>query len=194
MHYKIDDSGLTPNLETLTADEFNQFRITTPITPMSYTSRKSTDSQDSSSTSSHAGLNMTYNTQQELLSFKKSIKRDTTVYPILKDERKFDIFKTEFLAMAYTHDIKEVFDPTYTPNNLDDTYLFKEKQNFAYAILLRSIQTDKGRTAVRDQRKTYDAQKAWAHIIKDQRDSTAADITVSSLQEILHTTKITETW
>ena len=96
----------------------------------------------------HTGLNMTFNTQQELLLFKKSIKCDTTVYPILKDERKFDTFETEFLAMVRTHDIEEVFDPNYTPNNLNDTYLFKEKQNFAYAILLRSIQTDKGRTAV----------------------------------------------
>ena len=194
MHYSMGDSEITPIWDTLTADGFNHFRLTKPLKLMNRPYGKSTDSHDSSSTSSHGGLNTTFNTQRELMSFKKSIKRDITVYPILKDERKFDTFETEFLAMARTHDIEEVFDPTYTPSNLDDTYLFKEKQNFAYAILLRSIQTDKGRTAVRDQRKTYDAQKAWAQIIKDQRDGTAADITVSSLQEILHTTKITETW
>jgi len=36
-------------------------------------------------------------------------------YPILKDVCYFDTFEMEFMTLARTHDIHQVFDPGYTP-------------------------------------------------------------------------------
>jgi len=64
----------------------------------------------------------------------------------LKDEKYFDQFKMTMVAQARAHDIEQVFDPEYKPANADDTALFMEKQTFAFAVLMKCIQTDTGKT------------------------------------------------
>ena len=47
--------------------------------------------------------------------FKRSIKRDASLYPNLKDHRQWNNWKRTVLAQAHAHDIQDVFDPNYTP-------------------------------------------------------------------------------
>jgi len=71
--------------------------------------------------------------------FRKSIKHETTQYPILKDVHYFDKFEMEFMTLARTHDIHQVFDPGYTPLTQDEINLFAEKEKFAMSVLVHSI-------------------------------------------------------
>ena len=96
--------------------------------------------------------------------FQKSIKRETTQYPILKDVRYFDKFEMEFMMLARTHDIHQVFDLHYVPGNQEERDLFAEKQKFAMSVLVHSIKTDVGITIVRKLYKDCKAQECWKKI------------------------------
>ena len=61
--------------------------------------------------------------------FKRGIKRDATVYPIFQDERTFDNFHTTTIAMARSHDVENVFDPTFKPTTDIDKALFAKSRS-----------------------------------------------------------------
>ena len=95
----------------------------------------------------------------ELASFKKSIKREASVYSILKDEKYFDKFQRDFFITAKSHDVSEILDPTYTPDpSPEEQELFEAKQIFMYKVFNETLLTDMGRTKVRKYLKTTDAQ------------------------------------
>ena len=48
---------------------------------------------------------------QELVSFRKGIKREETAYPRLKDERYFDSFSRSLYITAKSHECEDVLDP-----------------------------------------------------------------------------------
>jgi len=96
--------------------------------------------------------------------FQKSIKRETTQYPILKDVHYFDKFEMEFMMLACTHDIHQVFDPGYTPLTQEEIDLFAEKEKFAMSVLVHSIKMDVGITIVCKHYKNCKAQECWKKI------------------------------
>ena len=49
----------------------------------------------------------------ELASFKKSIKRETSAYSVLKDEHFFDKFQRDLFITAKSHDVSEILYPTF---------------------------------------------------------------------------------
>ena len=69
----------------------------------------------------------------ELEVFKHSIKRDTTVYPTLREDQQWDTWNRSTLTLARTHDVSEVFDDKYEPTNDYSKELFKQKQAFVYS-------------------------------------------------------------
>ena len=93
--------------------------------------------------------------------FKKSIKRDASLYPNLKDHRQWNNWKRAVLAQANAHDIQEVFDPEYIPYPGEQERLFQEKNRFAYAVLNKVVLTDEGKSFVRKYEKTFDAQSSF---------------------------------
>ena len=52
---------------------------------------------------------------QKLVSFRKGIKREETLYPALRDEMYFDSFSRSLYVTAKSHECDEVLDPEYTP-------------------------------------------------------------------------------
>ena len=67
----------------------------------------------------------------ELMGFKKSIKREMTAYPSIKDERYFDGFKRSLFIVAKSHKCNEVLDLTYNPGREpEQKELFEAKTNF----------------------------------------------------------------
>ena len=98
----------------------------------------------------------------QLLNFKKSIKREVSHYPILKDERYFEAFKRNLLATATTHGCEEVLDGTFRPaNSRDDQELFQQKKYFMYGVFNKGLQSDMGKTIARKYAPTLDAQSVW---------------------------------
>ena len=108
----------------------------------------------------------------ELMSFKKGIKRETTAYPSLKDERYFDGFKRSLFIVAKTHEYSEVLDPNYTPGSEpEEEELFEAKQTLMSSVFNTNFQTDMGKTIVRRQSASTDAQAVWKELSEHMRTS-----------------------
>ena len=98
----------------------------------------------------------------QLLAFKKSIKREVSQYTILKDEKYFEAFKRNLLVTATTHDCEEILDGNYKPgNNSDSKELFEQKKYFMYSVFNKVLQSDMGKTIVREYAPSLDAQSLW---------------------------------
>ena len=98
---------------------------------------------------------------QELMAFKKAAKRDISAFEILKDEKYYDVFHRSFKATAMTQGLSDVCDPNFKPKRggPHEQQHFTEKQNFVYAVLLKTLQTDYGRALVREHEHDKDAQQ-----------------------------------
>ena len=108
----------------------------------------------------------------ELMSFIKGIKREITAYPSLKDERYFDGFKRSLFIVAKTHECSEVLDPNYTPGSEpEEDELFEAKQTFMFSVFNTNLQTDMGKTIVRRNLASTDAQTVWKELSEHMRTS-----------------------
>ena len=90
--------------------------------------------------------------QTALNNFKKGTKRDTSVYPIFKNDKYYDTFQRAFLANLKAQGLCDVADPDHDPESGDiyEQELFKGKQSFVYSVLVTSLQTEKGRELVKE--------------------------------------------
>ena len=90
--------------------------------------------------------------QTALNNFKRGTKRDTSVYPIFKNDLYYDTFQRSFFAVIKAQGLYDVADPDYDPDDGDqyDKELFKQKQFFVYSALVASLQTEKGRKLVKE--------------------------------------------
>ena len=79
----------------ITRDQFNAYRFSFPVRP---------------SPLPHAPQHVSRPSNQ-VNDFKRSIKRDETHYPELKDKKYWDSWNRSILMRAKAHDIGEVFDP-----------------------------------------------------------------------------------
>jgi hypothetical protein len=127
-------------------------------------------------------------------SLAKGIKRDKTQYNPIKDDRDYFTWQQSFLAMARSHKIEEVFDPTFTPSTIEGIALFDEKKKFAYSVLDSVLLTDMGKTLVRKYQATFDAQKVWAEFVADATSSTKAQIMSSELLSWITSAKYDNTY
>ena len=98
----------------------------------------------------------------QLLAFKKSIKREASQYTILKDETHFEAFKRNLLVTATTHGCEEILEGDYVPGYAGDCQeLFQQKQYFMYSLFNKVLQSDMGKTIVRKYAPALDAQSVW---------------------------------
>ena len=126
--------------------------------------------------------------------FKRGIKRDASLYPTLKDQKHWNNWNRSVIAQARAHDVSEVFDVNYSPNNQDDIALFNEKQSFVYSVLNKVVMTDQGKSFVREHEKDYDAQAVYRKLVDHASKSTAAELAKDSLIEYLSTMKLDSRW
>jgi hypothetical protein len=90
--------------------------------------------------------------------FKRGIKRDPSVYPVLKDELYNDSWHRSFANQARAQDVSDVLDAAYLPVTPVETELFQEKQKFLYAVLESKVETAKGKAIIRKHEGTFNAQ------------------------------------
>jgi len=157
----------------LTKDSFNDFRVS---------------HHPSTGSLLHPSTQATTQVKQSAMDFKRGIKHDVSQYPTLKDERYFDQFRMAMVAQARAHDIEEVFDPDYKPST-EDKALFLEKQKFAFAVLMKCVQTDTGKTFVCLHQDSSDAQLVWKKLLEHATKSTSAELDIVELQHLLANSK-----
>ena len=99
----------------------------------------------------------------QLLAFRKCLKREVSQYTTLKDEKYFEAFKRNLLVTATTHGCEEVVEPGYLSRYDDDSQeLFQQKQYSMYSAFIKdTIQSDMGKPIVRKYALTLDAQAVW---------------------------------
>jgi hypothetical protein len=94
--------------------------------------------------------------------FRRTFKKDATLFPTLKDDHYHDGWHRSFKTQAAAHDVSEVLDESYTPSTQDDIALFNEKQKFLYPLIESKVLTDRGKAIIRDHEHDYNAQKAYS--------------------------------
>ncbi len=105
--------------------------------------------------------------QKDLLSeFKKGIKRDASLFVVLKDLKQWDSWHCSTVAQAHAQDVYDVLDPLYKPLPAEKN-LFEAKQRYMYAVFERVLQTDKGKALVRSNEATSNAQKIFMELCHD---------------------------
>jgi len=81
--------------------------------------------------------------QKDLLSeFKKGIKRDASLFVVLKDLKQWDSWHCSTVAQAWVQDVSDVLDLLFKPVPAEKD-LFEAKQKYMYAVFERVLQTDR---------------------------------------------------
>jgi hypothetical protein len=132
--------------------------------------------------------------EKALSDFRKSIKRDISQYPTLKDEKNWDTFHRTFLNTIRAHDLEHVTDPDYEPEDESEEALFTHQQSFVYSVLERCLLTDMGKTIVRKHAHDYDAREVYLEYKKHMTESTKATMTASNLMTWITTAQYDSTW
>ncbi len=119
--------------------------------------------------------------QKDLLAeFKKGIKRDASLFVVLKDLKQWDSWHCSTVAQAQAQDVSDVLDPLFKPAPAEKD-LFEAKQKYMYAVFERVLQTDKGKAQVRSNEADSNAQKIFNELCQDALRSTRASIDSSRL-------------
>ena len=128
--------------------------------------------------------------QKDLLAeFKKGIKRDASLFNVLKDLKQWDSWHRSTVAQARAQDVSEVLDPSFKPITGQED-LFEAKQKYMYAVFERALQTDKGKALVRSNEADSNAQKIFDELCKDALRSTRASIDSSRLLSYVTSVRI----
>jgi hypothetical protein len=159
--------------ENLSPDAFDDFRISNATT-----STQGTLPTVGSGASPRPAVSTATYTAHD---FKKSIRRDTNAYPVLKDDKHWNNWNRSVISQARAHDVSDVFDRTYVPSTIDGATLFKEKQSFVYLMFNRCVQTDSGKSIVRDHEENYDAQAVYRKLEHHAKMSTKAQLAKDTL-------------
>ena len=86
-----------------------------------------------------------------LTNFKNRIKRDTSAYPIFKNERYYNTFIRHFKSTAKAQGLNSLMDPNFTPGSDEyEQQIFEEQQDFLYSVLISSLKTEFSEALVKD--------------------------------------------
>jgi hypothetical protein len=122
--------------------------------------------------------------------FKRGIKREHSVYPVLKDELWNDIWHRSLANQARAQDVHDVLDPTYVPSTPSEVDLFQEKNKFLYAVLESKVETAKGKASMRKHESAFDAKKAYDELQEHHLKSTKASLTSIKILGYITSAKI----
>jgi hypothetical protein len=103
-------------------------------------------------------------TQSELATFKKGIKLDAALYPILSQDTQWDLWNHSVVSLAHAQSVKQVLDNKYIPVLPDEVALFSKKNKYLYAVFEHTLQSDKGKAIVCAYEDTFDAQKVYKDV------------------------------
>ena len=126
----------------------------------------------------------------ELLAWDKGIQRDLTQFPTLKDPRYYDAWRRSVVALAKAQGVGDVVDLNFDVSTQGPTAiaLFGKKQDFMFAVFDRCLQTNMGKTIVREHKGSFDAQRVWRDLENHHKKSTEAKISSRDLLAWLTTT------
>ena len=127
--------------------------------------------------------------------FQRTIKRDPTYFPTLKDEREFDEWERNLKSEAASQSVENVLNPDYIPTAGEQADLFAIQLKYMYSVFTKTVKTDFGKSIVRKHETDRDAQKVYKEIVEHQLKSTKALISSSELMSYITSAKLGDgTW
>ena len=95
-----------------------------------------------------------------------------------------------------TQELSDVCDPNFKPKTggPNEQQLLTEKQNFVYAVQLKTIQTDYGRSLVREPKHDKDAQQILYELHQRHTASELSRAEVLRLTTYVANLKLTDNW
>ena len=156
---------------SISFDKFRDYRVNHHWRT---TAQRAIATSPSTTTSGGATLRAPTKTPEQL--FRAGVKKDPGAYPVLKVDHDYDDWRRMTHALAKTHDVEDIFNPNYSPGDPDDTKLFEAKQAYIYTVLVRVLQTDKGKSLVRDHENDSNAQKILKELAEYHEKSTKSDL------------------
>jgi hypothetical protein len=184
VHRKAAGEDIENGWLTVTESDFNAYRVLgvgATLGAIAITNAGPT----ATTTSPHAAV----------IAFTKGIKRDSSAFAVLKDEKLNDDWHRSVEIQARAQGVGNVFDPSYKPSTPEEVALFREQQKYVYAVLEANVRTDRGRAIIRAHESTSDAQAAYAEILAHHRTSTKAQIYSADTLTYLTSTRLgTNDW
>jgi hypothetical protein len=93
-----------------------------------------------------------------------------------------------------SHDVSDVFNSTFVPSTAESTLLFKAKQEFVYSVFNRCVQTDTGKSIVREHEHDYNAQAVYTKLVQQATTSTKAKLSRDKLVIEITTSLLVSVW
>jgi len=164
---------------SITKRDFDDFRCS----QVCMAATKRIDALSSSAT-------MSASKQKDLFAeFKKGIKRDASLFMVLKDPKQWDSWHCSILAQAQAQDVSNVLNPSFKLAT-GEKNLFEAKQKYMYAVFEKVLHMDKGKALVRSYESTTNAQKIFNDLCQDALRSTHSSIDSSRLLSYITSVRI----
>ena len=122
--------------------------------------------------------------------FKRGIKRDPSLFPVMKQDSQFRQWKLHTVSLAKAQDCVEVVDPLYVPPTPEAASLFAQKQIYMYSVFCNTLLTNVGIKLVRDHEASNDAQAIFASFVKHYSASVLADLDQAKLMEYISSVRL----
>ena len=175
-HYQSNNGNITGEGWTqLTADEFDEYRISFRSTSISQTVAPSTVNPPKS---------------DPLRDFLRGIKCDVSLFKDLKDDAAWDNWNRSTKAQANAQGLEDILNPAFRPDTSDDKALFNEKQKFMYAVFEKTLLTDKGKSLIRTYAPFSDAQSIYRELQTYSLQSTKASLDASTILKYITSTQL----
>ena len=121
------------------------------------------------------------------------VRRSLTDYPKLREDKMWLSYNRTLLALAASHDLSEIFKPTYVPPP-HESQEFQRKNIFVYSMFTYSLISAKAKVALRAHEHTLDGQKVYADLLTAYSDGTSATLCAETLETQLRGMKLDNTW
>jgi len=172
---------------TLTGQEFEDFYSSTEF-------RRIRIATTPTASRSGAAPPMT-TAEANLLAFRKGVRRDPSLFPVMKEDSQWDSWNRSVIAAARAQAVDKVLDPSYTPTVQAEVSLFEEQKKFMFQVFERCLQSDRGKAIVRKHEANFNAQLVYGEIKDHCSKSIKASLQSGTLLKYITTAKAGDgTW
>ena len=112
--------------------------------------------------------------------YQLSVKKNPLEYPEYKEDRYYQTWILQVKALAHLHDMSEVLDATYIPDNPWSEEAWKAKQSFMWTVLVNKVKTATGQMFIR--KHDRDAQTIFKLLAYEQTASIKAEFNADDLR------------
>ncbi len=123
--------------------------------------------------------------------YDKSLKRDPSLFPTLKDFKNWDAYHRSLTIQLAAQDYESIMDPKYKPSTAHQKRLFKRQNRTVLAIFDSTLRADKAKEILREhQGEDYAAQLIYRDLLKHGTESTRASISSAQLLTYITSTRL----